>query len=313
MSKLSFGIVGLNEGNGHPYSYSAIFNGYDPSALDALCPFDLIKQYLPSEHRNEVFVDDAKVTHIWTQDQSLSKQIAKVSRIPVVVKSLQDMVGEVDGVILARDDSENNLSHAEPFLEAGLPIFIDKQLATTEHEFQAILSFLGPDYPILSGSGARYSRKLEHVSGVVPKLSVRSIHGMCRQNWIRYGHHVFEPIVSLFGTDIVEIRCLRLNPDHQMVQIRYESDLMVSLEFISSIHLPIQFTCFSTEEPPLIVRFDDFFQSYRNMLITFTNFVRDGVRPFPYEEMIAVARIVLAGKLSEERSGRWLDPDNLRA
>ena len=27
--KLSLGLIGVSEGNGHPYSWSAIFNGYD--------------------------------------------------------------------------------------------------------------------------------------------------------------------------------------------------------------------------------------------------------------------------------------------
>ncbi len=37
-SMLKLGIMGLNEGNGHPYSFAAIFNGYDEGAL-AECPF----------------------------------------------------------------------------------------------------------------------------------------------------------------------------------------------------------------------------------------------------------------------------------
>ena len=38
MSDLRLGVLGLSEGNGHPYSWSAIFNGYDPQAM-ASCPF----------------------------------------------------------------------------------------------------------------------------------------------------------------------------------------------------------------------------------------------------------------------------------
>ena len=30
---INLGMIGINEGNGHPYSYSAMFNGYDPLAL----------------------------------------------------------------------------------------------------------------------------------------------------------------------------------------------------------------------------------------------------------------------------------------
>ena len=38
------GIIGINDGNGHPYSMSAMFNGYNPKALRDLCPFKLIKE-----------------------------------------------------------------------------------------------------------------------------------------------------------------------------------------------------------------------------------------------------------------------------
>ena len=31
----SIGIIGLSEGNGHPFSYSSIINGYSPEGLAA--------------------------------------------------------------------------------------------------------------------------------------------------------------------------------------------------------------------------------------------------------------------------------------
>ena len=42
----------MNEGNGHPYSFSAIFNGYNEEAINE-CPYSAIKQYLPAHHRNK--------------------------------------------------------------------------------------------------------------------------------------------------------------------------------------------------------------------------------------------------------------------
>ncbi len=32
----SIGIIGVSEGNGHPFSYSSIINGYSPEGLAAL-------------------------------------------------------------------------------------------------------------------------------------------------------------------------------------------------------------------------------------------------------------------------------------
>ena len=31
---LKLGVIGLSEGNGHPYSWSAIFNGYDSVEME---------------------------------------------------------------------------------------------------------------------------------------------------------------------------------------------------------------------------------------------------------------------------------------
>ena len=311
MSDLSFGIIGLNEGNGHPFSYAAIFNGYDPFSLEKDCPFDLIKEYLPKEHRNEVFIDGAKVTHIYTQDFKLSKAVSKVSKIPEIVNNPKDMIGVVDAIILARDDPENHLKYAKPFLEAGLPIFIDKQLADTVDDCREILRYTDEDYPIMAGSGARYSNNVIRAGKTLNDLTVISVHGMCRVNWIRYGHHVFEPIARLFGLDIINVRSLESIDGHDIVQIKYASGMNVILEFIENIHLPIQFTCFSLEKEPLVVCFDDFFHSYRELLKSFTSLVSEGTKPFPYREMVDIARVVLAGHLSKKNNSAWVDPFSL--
>ena len=131
---LKLGIIGMNEGNGHPFSYSAMFNGFDPVALKKRCPFELIKKYLPEEHQNRNLIGDADVTHIWTQDISLSEDIAAVAKIPNIVTNYEDMIGKVDGIILARDDPWNHLEMARPFLAAQVPIFIDKQLTASKED-----------------------------------------------------------------------------------------------------------------------------------------------------------------------------------
>ena len=41
-------MLGMVEGNGHPYSWSAIFNGYDRAAM-AKCPYPTIPDYLNKE------------------------------------------------------------------------------------------------------------------------------------------------------------------------------------------------------------------------------------------------------------------------
>ena len=58
---LKFGIIGMNEGNGHPYSFTAAFNGFNADALAEKCSFPIIREYLTAHHRNQEFIPDAEV------------------------------------------------------------------------------------------------------------------------------------------------------------------------------------------------------------------------------------------------------------
>ena len=45
---IRIGIIGLSPGNGHPYSWAAICNGYNTEAMSN-CPFPIIPEYLAKE------------------------------------------------------------------------------------------------------------------------------------------------------------------------------------------------------------------------------------------------------------------------
>ena len=306
---LRIGMIGLNEGNGHPYSYSAIFNGYDPEQLQIKCPFSLIKEYLPREHRNENFLQGAKVTHIWTQDPQISKNIAAVSLIPNIVNSIEDLIGKVDAVILARDDPWNHLKMAMPFLKHGMPLFIDKQLVSSREDFEILIPQIPKEYPLMAGSSARFTRDLQSAKSNNKDL-VRTIHGVSRSSWMRYGHHLLEGIIDIWGTDISSVNSLSNKKGHDIVQFQYHNGPNVILECIEDVNLPIQFTCFSEGQEAFTVPFTDYFHSFRAMLEGFLGMVQTGKKPVPYEEMIFLSRLVLAGDISKSKN-RSISPHSL--
>ena len=63
---LKLGIIGLSEGNGHPYSWSAIFNGYDHNSMKD-CGYPVIPEYLKKQNWPNDQIKDARVTSVWTQ------------------------------------------------------------------------------------------------------------------------------------------------------------------------------------------------------------------------------------------------------
>ena len=135
--KLRMGIIGTSPRNGHPYSWAAICNGYNPQAM-ADCGFPAIPEYLARQTWPDDRLTGAHVTHIWTQNEAESRKIARASHIDTVVRTPEDMIGEIDALLLARDDAHNHLQFAAPFLRAGIPVYIDKPIALSEEGFDAL-------------------------------------------------------------------------------------------------------------------------------------------------------------------------------
>ena len=314
---LRFGIIGLNEGNGHPYSFSAIFNGYDESAL-AECPFAAIRAYLPAIHQNRHIIPDARVTHVWTQDDELSQRVARVARIPHVAHDSIDMLGEVDGLILARDDPHNHWAMARPFLEAGVPVYLDKVLADTMEDYRRILAAVGEHGLLMAGSPSRFTPAVRKAKLEIDPDSVRSVHGISCVNWIRYGNHLLDGIAALFGADFKTVQ--NIGEDGcDVVRLVYRNGLNVVLEAIEGVALPIEFACYQKSGGTHIrVPFADegdgfasYFRGFYNMLEAFTQMVKTGQRPAWHEQTLAVSRAVIGGELSRQRGGIKIELDSI--
>ena len=127
--ELRLAMLGMIKGNGHPYSWSAIINGYNPAAM-AQCPYATIPKYLGTQSLESVRIEGARVTHIWTDDPADAPKVAAASLIENIVARPEDVIRHVDAVIIATDDGDDHVRRVAPFIEAGLPVFVDKPMAT---------------------------------------------------------------------------------------------------------------------------------------------------------------------------------------
>jgi hypothetical protein len=197
MKKLKLGIIGMSEGNGHPYSWSAIFNGFNQEHMNN-CPFPVIPEYLAKEKFPENFLGHlAEVTHVWTQDPEISKHIAKASNIPFIVERMEDMIGQVDAILLARDDAENHKVMAEPFIKASLPIFIDKPFTLSLLDAEEMLSWQKYESQIFTCSSLRYANELMLTNEDFEILGdIYTVEASVMKYWETYAIHLLEPLVA---------------------------------------------------------------------------------------------------------------------
>ena len=62
----------------------------------------------------------------------------------------EDVIGEVDAVIIATDKGYEHVERCRPFVEAGLPVFVDKPLADNEEDLRTFVRWVDECRPIMS-------------------------------------------------------------------------------------------------------------------------------------------------------------------
>jgi predicted dehydrogenase len=194
---LKLGLIGLSEGNGHPYSWAAICNGYSPDYMQS-CEFPTIPQYLAEQSWPDARVPGVEVTHIWTQDIELSQRVAKASLITHVVDTPASMLGQIDALLLARDDAENHLGFAAPFINEGLPVYVDKPVALSLKQLNALYQLQRYEGQIFTCSALRYARELMLDKNDRDLIGpIRHLQACTPKNWEKYAVHIIEPSLQI--------------------------------------------------------------------------------------------------------------------
>jgi len=305
-NNIRIAMLGMVEGNGHPYSWSAIINGGFDAAAMAQCPYPVIPQYLSAQPKSALGLTGTRVTHIWCENSADAAHVARAALIPNVVADPRAVIGEVDAVIIPTDIGGEHLDRARPFIEAGLPVFIDKPLTDREDHLQQFIAGQQAGHPILSTSCLRYSR--EYAAGrdrLAEVGELRLITMTMAKSWERYGIHALEGVYQFLppggwlsvrhsGTATANI-----------LHLRHRAGVEVVLVVIAD--LSGGFGCLNlhgTKGSITGTQPHDTFHMFKTQLQTFINYLRSGVPPFPFAETVEQMGIIIAGIRSRAEAGR---------
>ena len=301
MKKLRIGIIGESEGNGHPFSWSAIFNGYNPDLME-LCGYPVIPRYLEKEKWPEATLKNGIISSIWTQNFERSKFIANCTKILNIRHQITDITKDVDGVILARDDAENHLFFAKPTLQQKLPIFIDKPLALSISDANRIFSL--SENIIFSCSSMRYDKDLD-ISKEFQLTNLKSIKAFTPKIWSTYAIHAIEPILYSYqksflysGKNLLEIlmksnfKCLKNNKITKVTtSLPRDNNLNeVQVEIISTgkPNQKIEFICIDSKNKVIKKVFHkNTFNTFKKTLNIFENSLINLKEPLEREVMLS--------------------------
>ncbi len=301
--KLKLGILGMTEGNGHPYSWSAIFNHYDRTYMDQ-CPYPGIAAYLNKQPRDTFGIDGAHVTHIYCNDRKDAEDVARCALIPHVVDRPEDMIGAVDAVICATDIGSEHVDRCRPFIEADIPLFIDKPLVDREEDLQTFVGWHEAGKRFLSSSSLRYLKAMEPYHQNHHELG-RLVY-ICQpmvKKWETYGIHALEGVYPLLGPGFVSVQNTGTD-GRDMVHITHASGCDVHIPLApamagaSSHHM-----LFGTEGCRIITDTDTFY-AFKKQLVVFVDYLRSGQEPYPFAETIELMKLLIGALTSRQEGGR---------
>lgn len=302
---IKIGMIGISEGNGHPYSFSAIINGFDDKYMHQ-SGWDNIYKYLKERNEADFGILNARVTHIWTQDIEESKKIAKASKIDFTVQNFIDMIEDVDAVIIARDDYESHKVIAQPFLEAGKYVFVDKPLSLDIDDLKYFKAFLESGQ-LVSCSGIRYAPELDKIRQDISDFGIiKLIRGTTVKSWEKYAIHMLDGIFSVIPFNVKSVQYNKANHESFTLYNHDESIIQIDALGLSELTLRIEFfSDYKYYRADTLNAFDAFRRTLWNFIDHITN-----KKNVSNTLTIELMKVLIAGSIARE-TGKLIDLESL--
>lgn len=297
-------MLGMVDGNGHPYSWSAIVNGsYDADAI-VEGGYQGIVDYLSVQQPEALGIPGAQVTHVWCDDRADAERVARAASVEHVVDRAEDVIGAVDAVIVATDIGSEHVERARPFVEAGLPVFVDKPLTDRADHLQQFMAWQREGRAILSTSAMRYSKPFIELGQRVSEVGQpRLVHGTMLKTWERYGIHILEAVWHLLPPGGWQWVRHSGDAHANIMHLHHEVGVEVVLSVIKDMVGGYGVVDVYGTEGHLTARHNDTFDAFKAQLVAFVDYLRTGRSPVEFAETVEQMKIVIAGLRSREQGG----------
>lgn len=227
----------------------------------------------------------------------------------VRMASPEEVIAASDAIIvLAPNNPEVHLDLARPALQAGKPVFIDKDIAGCVHSAREIARLSERHgAPVMAASGLRFASELDALEEREPP-PYDSVYARGLGKWHGYGVHTITMALRLFGSKVVrvidtgsdEARCVTLDDGMRRCVI----DVRMSENEYEATPWQVGALVSGRYETATITRFDQF---YTNLMQEVVEFFRTGVSPISMEEMLMTVAVEKAADLSLAEGGVWVE------
>lgn len=285
LTPVRLGFVGVN--TWHAEAFSDILVGNGPAAHVGPLP-------------------EVVLAAVWGEPADARRAIAAKTGARELVGDPRQMLGLVDLAYIIDDDGggARHRELAEPFIEAGVPVFIDKPMALTMHDARALIELARVHRtPLMSGSALRFSTELAEKRDEIAALGpIRSVTVAGPGEWYYYGIHAVELLLAAVDSSVLWVS--RVATDEQDVAILGLDDQRLAIvQVLRRAFYTFTITLYGTEG---WLSFDitKNYEFYRAQIRAAAEMARTGRSPVPDDHMLTVLRVLHAGVVSERDQRR---------
>ncbi len=226
------------------------------------------------------------------------------------VDAPEELIGQVDAVMVEFQSGSVHLEYARPFLEAGLPVFVDKPFTCSVADARELAELAAEnDVPVFSSSSLRYALEIQQLkaeqaqTGEILGAMAYSPASLHPENpgLFHYGIHAVETMYALMGQGCQEVWCT-YEAGAEVVVGRWEDERIGSIRGTRAGTHGYGFTVWCENE----MRGCQIDASviYRELLKQIVGMFESGNAPLNIEESIEIVAFIEAAAKSAQFDGR---------
>lgn len=240
----------------------------------------------------------AKVVALFGLLPERNEEVAKAGNIPTIVKKPTDMIGMVDAAFVVFRHGGLHYRYVRPFIEAGIPAFVDKPLACSAADAKRILALAKRKKVLLTSySTVRWAKGTQELISKCAELGgARSGVFACPSDPTSeyggihfYAIHAVESMQQVMGTGVVEVTA-RQSGKNTVAAVSYGDGRTATLHLLADSKHGFYATAFCKEGVAGGVL--DISDCYVAGLTRILKMLRTGQRPLSDEQMLEPVRVL---------------------
>ena len=255
-------------------------------------------------------VRGAKVVAVWGETSAFAKETAEAGQIPTIVRNVEDMVGMVDGVMIDHRHGKYHIPAAMPFIDAKVPVFVDKPLCCSLKEGIAFLAKAkAKKVPVTSFSSIptqaafqAFKKEVDAMPGAQVLVSSGPVDLKSKYGGIFfYGIHQVDAVIELFGMDVTHAE-VRKHKDGGVAVLYFADGRMATINLVKG-GSRFNFLAYGTKGVKFCLPDRDE-SPYLGSTKTWLKMVKTGKEPIEHRRMVAPVAVLEAMDKSLRAGGK---------